>query len=89
MPTFVRATVAAGKVRDHFTRASVEPGGEVVLLVREPGADPERCPRHPRKGSTVAGQPCYCHGVQLAALLELGLVSDVRPYEPGKAKAEK
>jgi hypothetical protein len=85
-PTYVRATVSGDvPIRDVLTRESVEPGSSVVLLVREPGSEVPRCPRHPKRLNAVApvaGEPCYCHGTVMDQLVADGVLTDVTEYYP-------
>lgn len=87
-PTYVRAKVSGdGLVRDVLTRESIAPGGEVTLLVREPGQPLPRCPRHPQNAAAHPGEDCLCHGTLIDGLVEQGLISDVKPYHRSKARA--
>jgi hypothetical protein len=89
-PRYVRATVTGEvPIRDSLTRESVEPGGTVVLLVREPGTEKAPpCPRHPKKraGFSNPAEPCYCGGIVIEFLVEQGAIGDVQPHDPA-AKA--
>lgn len=84
-PVYVRATVTGeAPIRDSLTRESVEPGGQVVLLVREPGTEQAPpCPRHPKKRAgkvssfTDDSQPCYCGGIVVEFLVQQGAIGDV------------
>lgn len=89
-PTYVRAKVTGpAPIRDVLTRESVDEGGFVVLLVREPGPDLPRCPRHPKKGVRNAEAACLCHGTLIDTLVEQGAIGDVKPYDPAKPAAAK
>lgn len=87
MVKYVRAKVCGEvAIRDVLTRESVQPGGEVTLLVREPGESLPRCERHPRGGKPNPKAPCLCVGTQIDALVESGAISDVKPYEKTEPK---
>lgn len=91
-PRYVRATVSGeAPIRDVLTRESVEPGGRVVLLVREVGATWPRCPRHPKSGRQSVYRPeqrCLCGGTVVEWLEQQGAISDVQPYDPDKPEAK-
>ena len=83
-PRYVRATVTGEvPIRDVFTRESVEPGGQVVLLVRESGTrKPPLCPRHPKKGLQDDAKPCYCGGTVIEWLVKEGAIGTVVDFDP-------
>lgn len=89
-PQYVRARVSgAAPIRDVLTRESVKPGGEVTLLVRVPGEELPRCPRHPRKGINDPSKRCLCSGTVIEWAVEQGAISDVQPFDPDARPAKK
>lgn len=81
---YVRAKVTGDvPLRDALTRESVQPGGEVTLIVRQIGEDPPKCRRHPKRGAYDLKQRCVCHTTVLE-LLPPGAISDVKPFDPDK-----
>lgn len=83
MPQYVRAKVTGdAPVRDALTREPVNPGGEVTLLVREPGSGRVTCPRHPKKGANNPKLRCLCGGTLIDPLVEQGVIGDVKPFDP-------
>jgi hypothetical protein len=90
MPQYVRAKVCGeAPMRDALTRESVQPGGEVTLLVRTPGEDLPRCPRHPKKGVNDPKRRCVCHGTVIEWAVEQGVIADVTPFDPDAKPAKK
>lgn len=89
-PQYVRAKVAGqAPMRDVLTRESVEPGGEVTLLVRVPGESLPRCPRHPKVGVNNVKERCLCYGTIIEDAVAQGFIADVKPYDPGKTVEKK
>lgn len=82
---YVRARVTGPlPIRDSVTRESVEPGGVVRLLVRDPNANRlPRCPRHPVRGVRRPVETCICGSVLIDPLVTSGAIELV-PDEPVK-----
>ncbi|HEY9414191.1 MAG TPA: hypothetical protein VIQ30_05490 [Pseudonocardia sp.] len=82
---YVRARVTGPlPIRDSVTRESVEEGGIVRLLARDPNANRlPRCPRHPVKGVRRPEQTCICGSVLIEPLVASGAI-EILPDEPVK-----